>query len=110
MWERNQIEATNTLDENGNPSGGEAKGIGMQIKWQNGPLGRNGENPVNGAFVDDVIEAARQRVEFYQKAAGGKYACRENAIIITKLEEALHWSYARRVAREQRGVQGTHQP
>jgi len=68
-------------------------------------LGRPPKDP-NGAFVDDVIEAARQRLEFYQKASNGRFACRENAIAITKLEEALHWLYARRMEREIRGVQG----
>ena len=81
----------------------------MMINWQDGPLGRPPETP-NGAFVDDVLEAARQRIEFYQKANGGKFACRENALAITKIEEALHWLYARRLERESRGVQGTHTP
>ena len=108
MWERNPLEAENVLNADGNPSGGFATGNGLEIRWQDGPLGREPATP-NGAFVDDVIEAARQRIEFYQKAAGGKFACRENALAITKLEEALHWLYARRMERERRGVQGTHQ-
>jgi len=108
MWERNPIHAVNVLDDDGNPSGGTASGLGLSIAWQDGPLGREPATP-NGAFVDDLIEAARQRLEFYQKAAGGKFACRENALAITKLEEALHWLYARRMEREKRGVQGTHQ-
>jgi hypothetical protein len=58
----------------------------------------------------DTDEAAKQRLEFYQNAAGGKFRCRENAIAITKLEEALHWLYARRTEREKRGVQGTYNP
>ncbi len=111
MWERNTLICVNDTDGSGNPTGGEVTGIGLDIIWQRGPLGRspNIARP-NGAFVDDVIEAARQRLAFYQEAAGGKFACRENAIAITKLEEALHWLYARRQAREARGVQGTHQP
>ena len=109
VWERNPIHAVNVLNDDGNPSGGTASGLGLSISWQDGPLGREPANAPNGAFVDDVIEAARQRIEFYQKAAGGKFACRENALAITKLEEALHWLYARRMERERRGVQGTHQ-
>ena len=108
MWERNEIQTSNEVDENGDPTGGTADGIGLHIEWQNGPLGRVPATP-NGAFVDDVLEAARQRLEFYQKASNGKFACRENAISITKIEEALHWLYARRMEREKRGVQGTHQ-
>lgn len=108
MWERNPITRRNYSDDNGNPTGGSVTGVGLSIKWQDGPLGRNPPAEPNGAFVDDVIEAARQRLEFYQKATGGKYACRENALAITKLEEALHWLYARRMEHEARGVQGTH--
>jgi hypothetical protein len=60
--------------------------------------------------VDDVIEAARQRLEFCQKACAGKFASQENAIAITKLEEALHWLFARRLDRENRKAQGTSNP
>jgi len=108
-WERNNLTVQNQLDPSGNPTGGWVKGIGLEVSWQDGPLGRPPKTPT-GAFVDDLIEAARQRLEFYQKASGGKFSCRENAIAITKLEEALHWLYSRRMEREERGVQGEHKP
>jgi hypothetical protein len=38
----------------------------------------------------------------------GAYACRENAIALTKLEEAQHWLHARTRGRVARGVEGTH--
>jgi hypothetical protein len=107
MWERNKLDCSNNIDDNGNPSGGGVIGTGLTIRWQNGPLGRP-PKPATGAFVEDVIEAARQRLEFYQTASGGKFKCRENALAITKLEEALHWLTARRTEREARGVQGEH--
>lgn len=107
MWERNELTVENKVDKDGNPTGGSVRGIGLEINWQDGPLGRPAKK-ATGAFVDDVIEAARQRLEFYQKASGGKLACRENSIAITKLEECLHWLYARRMSREDRGVQGLH--
>ncbi len=105
MFERNQLSITNGVDANGNPAGGVVIGIGLKITWQNKPLGRPADEPI-GCFVEDVIEAARQRLDFYQTASGGKFACRENALAITKLEEALHWLTARRMDRERRGVQG----
>lgn len=109
MSERNKLVITNNVDEKGNPTGGTVEAIGLSIEWQNGPLGRDWKNAIpNGTFVDDVIEAARQRLEFYQKASNGKFACRENAIAITKLEEAMLWLESRRNSREKRGVQGTH--
>lgn len=107
MWERNEIEAENSVDQDGNPTGGYVKGIGLEVHWQDGPLGRPPKAP-NGAFVEDLIAATIQRLEFYQKASEGKFACRENALAITKLEEAAMWLQSRRVSREKRGVQGLH--
>lgn len=109
MWERNKLSAINNVDDNGNPSGGVIVGEGLSIRWQDGPLGRPPGKP-NGAFVEDVIEAARQRLQFYQEASEGRFKCRENALAITKLEEAMHWLWARRMEREARGVQGEHKP
>lgn len=105
-----QYEATNTTDDNGNPTGGAVDGTGLAIVWQNGPLGRGeGRAEPNGAFVETVIAAAKQRIEFYQEASGGRFRCRENAVAITKLDEALMWLNKRTQDRERRGVEGTHQ-
>lgn len=99
--------ATNHLDPSGNPAGGTVSGVGLDISWQNGPLGRDADRVApNGAFVETVIAAAKQRIEHYQS---GKFACRENALAITKLEEALHWLNHRTAAREARQVEGTHE-
>lgn len=103
------IEALNELDEQGNPTGGRVVGVGLVVNWQNGVLGRPPQQQ-NGAFVDDLIEASIQRLRFYQDVLNKKFACRENALAITHLEEALHWLQARRVEREARGVQGLHVP
>jgi len=97
----------NNTDRNSNPTGGGALGIGVNISWQDGPLGR-GEDQTepNGAFVETVIDIARQRIQFYQDS---KFSCRENAIAITKLEEALMWLNKRTQGREEREVEGTHE-
>ncbi len=101
-----QYTAENRVDENGNPTGGSVRGVGLSIDWQNGPLGRGEERKEpNGAFVETVIDAARQRIEAYQAS---KFKCRENALAITKLEEALHWLNARTNRREKQNVEGTH--
>jgi len=55
--------------------------------------------------VQQQAAAARQRIEFYQSS---KFKCRENAIAITKLEEALLWLNKRTMDRERRKVEGTH--
>ncbi len=46
------------------------------------------------------------RLQSYQ---AGKFKCRENAMVITKLEEAMHWLKHRTKARQNRGVEGTSQ-
>ncbi len=102
-----KYEAENMNDNNGNPAGGHVTGLGLNIMWQDGPLGRdeNRADP-NGAFVETVIDAARQRIEYYQQS---QFKCRENALAITKLEEALHWLDSRTQRREFQEVEGTHE-
>lgn len=103
---RKIIESENFIDENGNPCGGYAKDTGMEITWQNGPLGRDETRQLpNGAFVESVILAAIKRIEFYQSS---KFKCRENAIALTHLETALLWLHKRTDDREERRVEGTH--
>lgn len=100
------IEEKHDVDENGNPAGGETRSLGISITWQNGPLGRGADRkPPNGAFVEGVISAALGRLEFYQ---AGKFKCRENALAITKLQEALMWLDYRTRDREKREVEGTY--
>ena len=101
-----KYQAANGADANGNPTGGYAKGTGIDITWQDGPLGQGADRKEpNGAFVETVIDIARQRIEHYQAS---KFKCRENAIAITKLEEALMWLNKRTQDRVQRGVEGAH--
>lgn len=101
-----RIQSSHFTDDEGNPAGGSTSGVGISIAWQNGPLGRGADRiEPNGAFVEGVIVAALDRLEFYQSS---RFKCRENALAITKLEEALHWCQHRTAAREQREVEGTH--
>ena len=57
----------------------------IDINWQDGIIG---DGVQTGAFIEDVLEAARQRLLFFN---GTKFRCRENSVAITKIEEALHW-------------------
>lgn len=93
-------------DAAGRPAGGQSFGVGFAIAWQNGPLGRGPERrPPNGAFVEDIIAAAADRLRWYQ-ASG--FACDENAEAIDHLHRALAALERRTAAREARGVEGTH--
>jgi hypothetical protein len=100
--------AANVDDENGKPAGGFVSGVGLEIEWQDGPLGKIGSldriEP-NGAFVETVLAAVQQRIEYYQT----RFPCRENALAITKIEEALHWLNARTARRVSDGTEGTHE-
>lgn len=97
----------NVSDGEGNPAGGFVEGMGLKIEWQNGALGAGeSRKEPNGAFVETVVAAAIQRLQYYQ---GTKFACRENAIALTHLETALLWLQKRTQEREARGVEGTHQ-
>lgn len=99
----------NTLD--GSPAGGSVHGLGLEIAWQEGPLGEEGpdrEAP-NGAFVETVVAAALQRIEWYQEVGGGKFRCEENVQAITYLRNALLSLDQRTKDRQRRGVEGTHQ-
>lgn len=63
------------------------------------------EHGVNGVMNEDLIAMVIDRLEYFQNSP---FKCRENALAITKLEEALHWLRHRTTKREKRGVEGTH--
>lgn len=96
-------------DEAGNPAGGVSWGTGFAVSWQNGPLGRGADRrEPNGAFVETLIAVAASRIDFYQRAAGGRFNCVENATAILHLMAALEVLDSRTKSREDRGVEGTH--
>jgi hypothetical protein len=108
---KQKINEFHESDKDGNPSGGSTDGAGIAIEWQSGPLGRGPDRKEpNGAFVETVIQAAIGRLQFYQKANYGKFACPENADAITYLETALLRLEKRTRDREEREVEGTHTP
>jgi len=72
------------------------------VKFQKGPIKENG---VNGCCNEDLIAMVIDRLNSFQESP---YKCRENAIAITKLEEALLWLRKRTMDRERRNVEGTH--
>lgn len=93
-------------DANSNPAGGSTFGNGFAISWQNGPLGRGEDRKEpNGAFVEDIIRAAHDRLYFYQKS---KFKCQENANAMSLLLMAINCLKSRTKDREERGVEGTH--
>ena len=93
------------VNANGHPAGGTSTGLGIEIVWQNGPVQDAGGR--NGAFIEDLLGICAARLQFYQN---GEFRCRENALAITKIEEAVHWLEHRTRDRQARGVEGAYQP
>ena len=73
------------------------------ILFQNGPIAEVG---VNGVTHEALLAIVADRLRSFQ---AGPYACRENALALTKIEEAQHWLHHRTLARMSRGVEGTHE-
>lgn len=72
----------------------------ISFRIQNGPVKEVGKN---GCQVTDIIATAKHMIEQLNK----KFPCRENAMTITHLDEALLWQMKRTMDREARGVEGT---
>jgi hypothetical protein len=103
---KQQILQAHDVDSDGNPAGGTTRCVGIQIEWQNGPLAVDGvRKEPNGAFVEDVIDAAIGRIEFYQSS---RFHCLENAAALGHLKAAAEVLAERTRGRERRGVEGTH--
>ena len=71
------------------------------VHFQDGPVIENG---VNGCHQEDLLAIVIDRLRSFQ---AGDFACRENALALTKCEEALHWLNHRTNDRQTRGVEGT---
>ena len=82
---------------------GECKAQRFRINWQDGVVNRQAGDRPNGAFVEDVLEVCKRRIQHYQKSA---FACEENAIAWKFIEDAIVALTARRRDRVSRGVQG----
>jgi hypothetical protein len=72
------------------------------INFQNGPIAEAG---VNGITHEVLLAILVDRLQDFQT---GPYACRENALALTKLQEAQMWLLERTRGRMVRGVEGTH--
>lgn len=72
------------------------------ILFQKGPIGESG---VNGLTHEILLAIVADRLRSFQK---GPFASRENALALTKIEEAMMWLQRRTLDRMRRGVEGTH--
>lgn len=74
----------------------------VNISFQNGPIPENG---VNGVTHEVLLAILIDRLQGFQS---GPFACRENAIALTKIQEAQLWLQKRTRDRMDRGVEGAH--
>ena len=100
------LKINNYTNDEGAPTGGDVSGLGIGIKWQNGPLGRGDDRiEANGAFLTTVIRAALTRLEYFQDS---KFKCKENEWAIDNLRSAINHLNSRTQRRENQGTEGTH--
>jgi len=59
----------------------------------------------DGTTNEEVLMMLIDRMKYLQ----GKFGCRENAIVITKLEESLMWLNHRTADRQKRNTEGKHE-
>ena len=78
---------------------GVSDGNKVYFKIQDGPIKEVG---VNGIQADDLLFFCKELFRSLNKS----FPCRENALTITKIEEAIHWQEARTKDRQQRNVEG----
>ena len=79
----------------------DVKGVAPIVKFtiQSDPIGEVG---VNGCQALNMLEY----VKCLFQSLNESFPCRENALTITKIEEAIHWQEARTRDREIRNVEG----
>ena len=82
------------------PTVGNATGV--LIEFQNGPLQET--RIPNGVSIEALLAIVEDRLIGFQS---GQFACRENAVALTKIQEAMMWLQKRTMDRVKRGVEGT---
>ena len=71
------------------------------LDFQHGP--RDAGDSITGLLDPALVAVLLDRYRGFQD---GPFRCRENALVITKLEEALLWMHKRALTRTQQGVLG----
>ena len=73
--------------------------VSVYLQFQNGGLNVGANGITDQALIAVILDRLRSFND-------GQFRCRENSIIITKLEEALLWMEKRGNDRARRGVEG----
>jgi len=81
---------------------GKPSWVVCQIQLQEGHPKEIGVNGIGNQTLLLILQ------DFIRKANAGEFACRENSVSITKIEEALQWNKQRELDRKKRGVLQTY--
>jgi len=83
----------------------ENENTGQIVQFIHKEKGDNGEFSTvqDGTTNEEVLKMLIDRMKYLNEKA----PCRENSIVITKLEESLMWLEKRTADRKARGVEGT---
>ena len=100
--EPGQGNASHLYGVNKNPSDSDAPMMCL-VHFQNGPIQESG---VNGISNEALLAIVEDRLIGFQS---GQFACSENAVALTKIQEAMMWLQKRTRDRLARGVEGTSQ-
>jgi hypothetical protein len=73
----------------------------LSVQFQKGP--RNEPGSREGCLEAALLAIVAHRMRCFNE---GEYKCRENALVLTKIEEAIHWLKHRADDRKRRGVLG----
>lgn len=73
------------------------------LKFQDRPIENN---VATGIMNEDLLTIVIDRLQGFQN---GPFRCRENALALTKIQEALHWLEHRTKDRIDRGVEGKYE-
>jgi len=60
---------------------------------------------VHGTTLEEMLRVSIERLKYLNE----RFSCRENALAITKMQEALMWLNERTRERQARGVEGKHE-
>lgn len=82
---------------------GADESLTKNISFQDGPTREVGLNGIQNIHLLAIL------IDTLKGFQSGPYACQENEVALTKLEEAMHWLEARTKDRTDRGVEGLNQ-
>ena len=77
--------------------------VGVNLRFQSQPISK--PEDINGISNEALLAVVADRLRCFQDS---QFKCRENALALTKIEEAMMWLHKRTRDRMARGVEGTH--